>query len=76
MSLCLPWRVWIGWLTLVCLPLLAQAQPADTRRSGFDAMSPALQAMQRDDAQNPAMLWVKDAELLWARSAGQSTRRT
>ena len=72
MSLCLPWRVWIGWLTLVCLPLLAQAQPADTRRSGFDAMSPALQAMQRDDAQNPAMLWVKDAELLWARSAGQS----
>ena len=72
MSLCFPWRMWIGRLTLVCLPLLAQAQPADTRRSGFDAMGPALQAMQRDDAQNPAMLWVRDAELSWARGAGQS----
>ena len=32
---------------------------ADTRRSGFDDMSPALQAMQRDDTQNPGMLWVQ-----------------
>jgi len=31
----------------------------DGRRSGFDDMSPALQAMQRDDAQNPALLWVE-----------------
>jgi sulfur-oxidizing protein SoxA len=31
----------------------------DGRRSSFDDMSPALQAMQQDDAQNPAMLWVE-----------------
>ncbi len=37
----------------------------DPRRSGLDFMSPATQAMQRDDSQNPAMLWVKDGEALW-----------
>jgi len=37
------------------------AQPAlDPRRSGFDFMSPATQAMQRDDSANPAFLWVED----------------
>lgn len=35
---------------------MSPAGPA--ARSGFDVMTPALQAMQRDDAQNPAMLWV------------------
>jgi sulfur-oxidizing protein SoxA len=34
----------------------------DTRKSGFDFMSPATQSLQRDDAQNPAFLWVKDGE--------------
>ena len=34
--------------------------PSDSRRSGFDFMSPATQAMQRDDSANPAMLWVQD----------------
>lgn len=39
--------------------------------SGFDTMSPALQAMQRDDAQNPGLLWVQQGEALWrARPAG------
>ena len=28
-------------------------------------MSPALQAMQNDDSQNPAMLWVQDGQALW-----------
>ena len=32
------------------------------RRSGFDEMSPALQAMQRDDFSNPAMLSVQAGE--------------
>jgi L-cysteine S-thiosulfotransferase len=39
--------------------------PAGTpqpRRSGFDDMTPALQAMQSDDTQNPAWLWLKDGE--------------
>ena len=46
-------------------------QPApDMRRSGLDFMSPALQALQRDDSQNPAMLWVQDGAALWRSPAG------
>jgi sulfur-oxidizing protein SoxA len=54
-------------LLLVAGGALAQP-PADARRSGFDAMSPATQAMQRDDTQNPAMLFVADGEALWNRA--------
>jgi sulfur-oxidizing protein SoxA len=32
-------------------------------------MSPALQAMQRDETQNPAMLWVSEGLALWSRPA-------
>lgn len=42
----------------------------DARQSGFLAMSAALQAMQRDDSQNPAMLWVKEGEALWQQVDG------
>jgi sulfur-oxidizing protein SoxA len=38
----------------------------DPRRSGLDDMSPATQAMQLDDSQNPAMLWVQDGKSLWS----------
>ena len=38
---------------------------ADVRLSGFQTMSPALQAMQQDDASNPAMLWVQAGRELW-----------
>jgi sulfur-oxidizing protein SoxA len=41
------------------------APPVDARRSGFDDMTPQLQAMQRDDATNPAMLWLADGAALW-----------
>lgn len=51
------------WLLLAA----TQAFAADPRRSGFDDMSPQLQAMQRNDAENPAMLWVQDGEALWQR---------
>lgn len=44
----------------------------ETRRSGFEFMGPPTQAMQKDDALNPAMLWVKDGEALWSQPAGQS----
>lgn len=45
------------------LALFAGAQPAtDKRRSGFEDMRPATQAMQRDDSQNPAMLWVAQGQ--------------
>ena len=50
-------------------PASRTATGADTRRSGFDDMSPALQALQRDDTQNPGMLWVQEGEALWARRA-------
>ena len=46
------------------------ADAADPRRSGLDFMSPALQALQRDDSQNPAMIWVEDGAALWRTPAG------
>jgi L-cysteine S-thiosulfotransferase len=48
--------------------------PPDPRRSGFDFMGPATQAMQKDDFQNPGMLWVNDGAALWERPAGQSSK--
>src|SRR5689334_23181999 len=36
-------------------------------RSGFDTMTPELQAMQRDDLANPGMLYVAEGEAVWAR---------
>lgn len=41
------------------------AQPVDERRSGIEFMSRATQALQRDDTQNPAMLWLAEGERLW-----------
>ena len=50
----------------------ASAPTPDTRRSGFDFMRPSTQAMQRDDTQNPGMLWVQEGASLWERPAGRS----
>ncbi|NRF69326.1 sulfur oxidation c-type cytochrome SoxA [Aquincola sp. S2] len=47
------------------------AMAADTRRSGFDDLSPALQALQRDDTQNPGQLWVQEGQALWSRAPAQ-----
>lgn len=49
----------------VAVGLSSLAAGGDARRSGADDMSPALQAMQRDDTQNPAMLAVQDGEQLY-----------
>lgn len=64
-------------LAALLLALLSPLWPAAAQppRNGFDAMSPALQAMQRDDAQNPAMLWVQDGALLWERAPGGGAKR-
>src|SRR3982074_3217008 len=52
-----------------------QTRPqTDQRRSGSEFMSPSTQAMQRDDTQNPGMLWVQDGETLWNRKVGQSDK--
>lgn len=50
---------------LAATPPASRAAPADPRRSGLHFMSPALQALQRDDGQNPALLWVADGAALW-----------
>lgn len=52
----------------------AQTLDAATRRPGSDFMSPALQALQRDDAQNPAQLWVVEGQRLWQRAAANGQR--
>jgi L-cysteine S-thiosulfotransferase len=44
------------------------------RRSGFEDMSRETQAMQRDDAANPGMLWVEEGEALWNRGEGAAAR--
>ncbi len=46
----------------------------DSRKSGYDFMSGSTQALQNDDSQNPAMLWVKDGEALWGREAGKDKK--
>ncbi|MDB5958404.1 sulfur oxidation c-type cytochrome SoxA [Ramlibacter sp.] len=57
------------------LVLACAAQVAvDHRRSGFEDMSPATQAMQRDDSMNPAMLFVQEGEPLWRRAPSASAR--
>jgi sulfur-oxidizing protein SoxA len=38
------------------------APPTAPRRSGFDYMTPATQALQRDDSANPGMLWVQGGQ--------------
>ena len=61
---------------MLCAALVAAAAQADDRRrSGLDFMSPALQALQRDDAQNPAMLAVQDGAQLWLTPAASSGKR-
>jgi sulfur-oxidizing protein SoxA len=70
---------WRGALAGLCaLGLVACAvvdtggMAQDPRRSGFDFMGPSTQAMQRDDMQNPAMLWVQDGADLWQSKSGRS----
>ena len=55
---------------IAALLLTACATAPETRRSGLDFMSPATQALQRDDTQNPGMLWVQEGEALWSSRAG------
>ncbi|NDG38772.1 MAG: sulfur oxidation c-type cytochrome SoxA [Betaproteobacteria bacterium] len=59
-------------LAAALVPALAASRTdaADLRRSGLDFMTPALQALQRDDRLNPAMLWVQDGAALWRTPAG------
>jgi sulfur-oxidizing protein SoxA len=59
-----------GLALLLAAALLPLRLQADGRRSGFADMSPATQAMQRDDSLNPAMLWVLQGEQAWSQQVG------
>jgi sulfur-oxidizing protein SoxA len=59
-------KAWAAVLVLLAAPALAAQPLPDGRRSGFEFMGEAIQAMQRDDAQNPGMLWVLDGEAAWS----------
>lgn len=61
-----------SYLQFVCASEPGKPAPADSRRSGLEYMSPSSQAMQRDDRQNPGMLWVADGEALWNRRQGKT----
>ncbi len=54
---------------LCCLPAAAEE-----RRSGFLDMARETQALQTDDAMNPAMLWVQEGEAIWSSPAGPAGR--
>lgn len=54
--------------SLMGLGALAQAP----KKSGYDFMSPQLQAMQNDEANNPGMLWVRQGQSLWHNTTGVS----
>jgi len=64
----------IALWALTLLAACASDLMPEARRSGFDFMGPSTQAMQRDDAQNPGMLWVQDGAALWRDKAGRSNR--
>ncbi len=49
------------WFRALALLVLCGAAP----HSGYDDASPAVRAMQDDDAENPAMLWVQQGQALW-----------
>ncbi len=63
----------LALLALAATAVFAQAlADSDLRRPGSDFMGPSTQAMQKDDALNPAMLWVKEGESLWSQPTGRS----
>lgn len=57
-------------LALIAVTLPGAAD-AEDRRTGYQDMSPALQAMQ-DDPMNPGAFWVLDGERLWSEPAGSA----
>ena len=64
-------------LALLAAMALAAAElhaDGDTRRSGYEFMGPATQALQRDDSANPGMLMVGEGEDLWRRRAGAADK--
>jgi L-cysteine S-thiosulfotransferase len=53
--------------------VFAKETTHDTRRSTLLDLSATTQALQRDDTQNPAMLWVQEGRALWSKNASNGT---
>jgi len=64
----------IAWLALLLAGTLQAQLAPEQRRSDVEALHPDLRAMQRDDARNPAMLWVQQGAQLWQQPAGAGQR--
>ena len=71
-------RAWAWAWACALLALLGSAAVAeplpDGRRSGLEFMGESTQAMQRDDALNPGMLWVLEGEAVWSQPVGADGR--
>jgi L-cysteine S-thiosulfotransferase len=65
-------QIGLAALLFCALTALAQTPAADKRQSGFAIMDARTQAMQRDEAQNPAMLWVQGGAQLWAQPSSSN----
>jgi L-cysteine S-thiosulfotransferase len=66
--------VFVAWVTLLFSSLVSANPINDTRRSSILDASSATQALQADDTQNPAMLWLKDGEALWNKAPGANKK--
>jgi L-cysteine S-thiosulfotransferase len=68
-------RLWhFGFCFLLLASSTSSSQSTDPRKSGYEFMSPALQTLQNDDTQNPAMLWVKQGDALWNKIEGSAAK--
>lgn len=54
--------------------VVALTSAAAPRKSGIDYASAATQTLQKDDAQNPGMLWVKDGQARWTERTGAANK--
>lgn len=59
-------------LAAATMLLSAAVYAQDARKSGAEFMGESTRAMQHDDTQNPAMLWVAGGEALWNTKAGKA----
>ena len=68
-------RVFIAAVLAALLaPALADEIPRAQRRSGYDALSPQTRAMQDNESENPATLWVLDGEASWRKPEGEANK--
>jgi len=64
-----------AFLLLLVVGAAARAEiPLDQRRSGYEFMGRATQAMQDDEATGPAVFALMEGEALWRRKAGPEAR--